>query len=146
MTSQQTTRNRKDWRVLNHTADLRLEVRGECTEELFLNAAKALRVVLVGEAEINASESRVLRFEAPNLEELLVEWLRELLFEHQVHGNIFIAAEIIYFSDTSLGASVSFGNAPGGNPMQFEIKGITYHKLRILRRDRGYIVRIIFDI
>lgn len=145
VTLHKTTKS-KNWRVLDHTADLRIEVRGKTLAELFTHAAKALSSLLMGQTDIVPTEWRDLTLEAASLEDLLVEWLRELLFEHQVHGKVFIGAEVIDLTDTLLIAHVALGHSPESKPLQFEIKGVTYHDLRIVRRADNYVVRIIFDI
>ncbi len=139
-------RQNKNWRVLDHTADLRIEVQGLTLEELFFNAAAALSHLIGGDVAVSNYEYRVLKLEAPSLEELLVEWLRELLFEYQVNGKAFVEAEALHISDASLEAKVSFGRVSQDQVLQFEIKGVTYHGLKIVNRGGKYVVRIIFDV
>uniref|UniRef100_A0A7C4ASG3 Archease n=1 Tax=Desulfomonile tiedjei TaxID=2358 RepID=A0A7C4ASG3_9BACT len=146
MTSPPKTHKRRKWRVIDHTADLRIEARGESLPELFLNCAQALTVLLVGRVKVAPTESRELTLSAPSIEDLLVEWLRELLFDHQVHGRVFVNAEVLDLSDTLLKARAAFGKVPEGHSMQCEIKAVTYHGLKIVRRGDAYVVRIIFDI
>ncbi len=146
MASPRTTISRRNWRVIDHTADLRLEVRGESLAELFLNAGHALTFLLVGRVNVLPTESRELMLSAPSIEDLLVEWLRELLFDHQVHGRAFVNGEILELSDTVLKSLAAFGRTPEGHSMQCEIKAVTYHGLKIIRRGDTYFVRIIFDI
>ncbi|MGC8906616.1 MAG: archease [Desulfomonilaceae bacterium] len=145
MTSPKTSK-RRTWRVIDHMADLRIEARGESLPELFLNAAHALTVLLIGRVNVAPTESRELTLSASSIEDLLVEWLRELLFDHQVHGRVFVNAEILNLSDAALKARAEFGKVPEGHPMQCEIKAVTYHGLKIVRRGAAYVARIIFDI
>lgn len=136
----------KNWVLLDHTADLRIEVRGKSIAEIFIHAAEALTYILTGGAEVKPTENRHIELEAQDLEDLLVEWLREILFQHQVYGKIFVAAETLDLSVSSLKACVVFGLLRGKSLLQFEIKGVTYHGLKIKRRGDRYIVHIIFDI
>ena len=74
------------WRTIEHTADLGLEVEASSPEELFAAAAHGVAGILTGaESGIpdpgdGAELWRELILKAPDMEALLVEWLRELLY------------------------------------------------------------------
>jgi SHS2 domain-containing protein len=55
-------------------------------------------------------------------------------------------AQIIVFRETNLLAKVSFADNPLDVEASFEIKGVTYHGLSIIKNSDGYSARIVFDI
>jgi SHS2 domain-containing protein len=136
----------KRWKLLEHTADIRLEVYGATLEDLFINAALGFSDIILPEAELTPQTELEIKVEADSAEELLVNWLRELLFLNQTRKLIMTHAQIIVFAETNLLAKVSFADNPPDVESSFEIKGVTYHGLSILRNNEGYSARIVFDI
>jgi SHS2 domain-containing protein len=134
------------WRLLEHTADIRMEVRGITKEELFLNAARGFTSLLERESGGRPDIELALRLEADNIEELLVDWLRELLYRHETQGFILISAEIEEVSDTYLKAKLAGRTRVPEEEPELEIKAVTYHGLSVQKNDAGYVVTIVFDI
>jgi len=123
-----------------------MEVEGASLGELFVNAAEGLRG-LISEPRDAAPESELdLALEADTTEDLLVDWLRELLFLHEVQELVPVHAEILNLSPTSLKARVFFRKREPEEIPPFEIKAVTYHGLCIERTDQGYVTRIVFDV
>jgi SHS2 domain-containing protein len=134
------------WKLLDHTADIMIEVRGLSLKELFLNAAEAMTTVLVPCADVLGQTELDVALEADAAEELLVSWLREILFHVQTRGLILVRAEMDDLSDTALKAKLHFGASPPECEPEFEIKAVTYHGLSIQEQDGIYSARIVFDI
>ena len=70
----------KVFRLIDHTADLGIEVFGNHLAELYTNAAMALFDILVQGHRDGAGLRRDLRFQGAEAADLMVNWLRELLF------------------------------------------------------------------
>jgi len=89
----------------------------------------------------------VLNFELSesNMEELLVAWLRELLYVHERRRTYLSAFEVVLGEGPSLSARCR-SRAAGAGSLCYEIKLVTYHGLRIERAGDGYRARIIFDV
>jgi SHS2 domain-containing protein len=134
------------WRLLEHTADIRMEVRGASKEELFLNAARGFTSLLAPESGGPPDTNLELNLKADNIEELLVEWLRELLYRHETRDFLLVAAEIEEASDTSLKVKLAGRMRAPDEEREIEIKAVTYHGLSVQKNNAGYIVTIVFDI
>jgi SHS2 domain-containing protein len=134
------------WILLDHTADIRMEVRGTDLEELFANAALGMTRLIAEESEVEPESELEFSLEAYTVEELLVDWLRELLFFNQTTGFILIQPKIVEVSRTVLKARI-LGRikCPDEEPLT-EIKAVTYHGLSVQVDDRGYSAKIVFDI
>jgi len=78
-----------DFEFIEHTADVGMRVFGQSFEALFENSARALFQLLV---KINPSKNvkKSVALETQTLEELLVNWLNELIF--------YVDAENMFFS------------------------------------------------
>ena len=140
------------WRTIEHTADLGLEVEAPSLAELFTAGAHGMTGVLLGreggaaEDGAGATVWRKLELEAPDVEALLVDWLRELLYIQITEGLLFAAAEIETLDASRLVARAGFGPVAEGDPVERELKGITYHDLEVSRRNDGWFARIVFDL
>ncbi|MFH1112956.1 MAG: archease [Pseudomonadota bacterium] len=134
------------WRLLEHTADIRLEVEGETIEELFINAARGFAQLVAEAPAAESSEEIDVRLEAETVDDLLVDWLRELLFLNQTESFVFLEAQDIAVSGASLKARLLGRKFADDELPPFEIKAVTYHDMTIERTERGYVTRIVFDI
>ncbi len=136
----------KGWRLLEHTADIRLEAHGATLEELFINAALGFTRLILPDTKLTSQKEMEICLEADSAEELLVDWLRELLFLNQTRKFAMVNAQMIAFSESNLVARISFGINPPEVEPSFEIKGVTYHGLSIVKGSEGYSAKIVFDI
>jgi SHS2 domain-containing protein len=134
------------WRLLDHTADIRLEVWGTSLEKLFIYAAKSLSTLLTSPTEPNSEEQIQVALEGGELDELLVNWLREILFYTQTRRIVVTEADIVELSETSLKAKLKVRKKRIGAETSVEVKGVTYHGISIRVNDQGYTAQIIVDI
>ncbi len=141
------------WRTIEHTADLGLEVEASTLEELFVAGAHGMTGVLLGDEDGacdrrlgEGAEWREVRLAAPDRDALLVDWLRELLFIQISEGLLFAAAEIGELGDERLVARVAFAPPASDSLVERELKGVTYHDLRIGQRGDGWFARVVFDL
>ncbi|MGD8279121.1 MAG: archease, partial [Gemmatimonadota bacterium] len=128
---------------LDHTADVGLVVRALSRVLLFERAAAGMRALIEGAgAGADAPEprgSRAIELEADDVASLLVAWLRELLFLHQVEGLALEGVRFTRLDDTGLEATLSLA-AAATRPAR-EIKGVTYHGLAVTADERGWRAR-----
>jgi len=125
-------KNEERWTFVDHTADIRMEVRGRTPEDLFVNAALGLASLLGSEPAGPADTELDVTLEGVDQEQLIVEWLREILYRSQVEGFALADAHIVELSENRIEARLSGSTAvqeeaePG-----IEIKAVTYHGLSI---------------
>jgi len=128
---------------IEHTADLALHVWGEDLKSLFVNAALGM-FHLVGDCSQDPPQVHDhIKLEAPDKESLLVDWLNELLYLHEIHNACYYCFDIHDLTPTSIVADVA------GNPIQKIRKGVkaaTFHNLHISRSSSGYETTIVFDV
>jgi SHS2 domain-containing protein len=91
---------------VEHTADLALKVYGHSLKEVFINAACGLFSLMADLESLSPSVSREVHLEAPDRESLLVDWLNELLYLHEVEEEIYTRFEIEALSPTALSAII----------------------------------------
>lgn len=135
-------------RAVGHTADLAIEVTATSLPQLFERAAAGMVALVEGDATRPAAptapEEQRLVFEAEDTATLLVLWLREILYQHQVRG--FRHRRVVFdvLDTRTLDARVT-GEA-GTAVVESELKGVTYHDLSVEPTRDGWRARVIFDV
>lgn len=137
-------RDEDDIRVIEHTADWALRIRGRDLVELFANAAEGLARLLVADvAAVGRDETRELALESYDPEGLLVDWLGELAYWAEREGLVFPEADMQEVTPTRLAGVVRGGRA---GELQKHIKAVTYHDLAIRETESGLEVTVVFDV
>lgn len=136
-------------RLIDHTADIGVEVEAGSREELFASMTEAFADCLTDPATVEERTERRFSVEAEDLESLAVEWLGELLYAFDVDRQLFRSAEVELEGSSALRLrATARGEAydPSRHPIKVLIKGVTYHALEVRRRDGRWWGRIIFDV
>lgn len=135
------------FRLFEHTADIGIAADGSSLAELFHAAADGLLLLLGGEPAATLSESRTLTLAASDGEELLVNWLNEILFQLETRGFYPGAVRILEAMPTRLVAELH------GEPLDPErhsfarmAKAATYHRLQLVERDGHWRAQIYIDL
>lgn len=135
------------WRFLEHTADIRMEALGSSLEELFVNAALGLASLLIVESRSGPSETHSISLSADDVDELLVNWLREIHFLHEVRRFVPVRVDIGFLSETALEAEIDGRIEPeDAEGPEVEIKAVTYHDALVRRSEDCWSARVVFDI
>ncbi len=134
-----------------HTADVGIEVSGKTLEELFQEAARGWKTLVLENAPTQEHERREIHLRATDINDLLVQWLSEL--------NFFLTAQQWVFHDVvslaikTTGKTYRLSAIVAGEPydpekhyIYFDIKAVTYHQLNIQYKGGQYTTRVIFDI
>ncbi len=86
-----------------------------------------------------------IQISAENIEELLLSWLRELLFLSETKKIVLTRFKILTLTDNSLKAQAVI--IPKRNvEMRMEIKAVTYHLFQIKKKRNHLEAQIIFDV
>ena len=127
---------------VEHTADLAIRAYGRDMRELFANAAHGM-FALMAEPSQEPACAREVSLEALDYESLLVDWLNELIYLHEVEGETYSQFTIETLSPTKLKAHVI------GGPTRHKtraIKAATFHDLAIEETPSGLVATIVFDV
>jgi SHS2 domain-containing protein len=133
----------KKFEEIEHTADLALRVYGQDMRELFANAAYGMFALMAEPSLEEPAREREVSLEATDYESLLVDWLNELIYLHEVEGETYSQFAIETLSPTKLKAHVT------GGPTQSKTKAIkaaTFHDLKINETANGFVATIVFDV
>lgn len=136
----------KKFEAIGHTADAGIKAYGETKEEMFKNAARAMFNMLADLKEVKMRSSLDLEVTANNVEELLVAWLRELLYQSASKGVVFKEFSFEHFDDRRIRA-LCYGEKIDLKKGRFkvEIKAVTYHELEVKQEGSLWVGKVIFD-
>ncbi|WP_157212234.1 archease [Desulfomonile tiedjei] len=123
-----------------------MEIRGGNLAELFQNAALGLMDTLFSGCPIAREKNILLEIEELTVEELLVTWLREILYRYQTEGLALADLNVLEISQNKVTGNLVWGSPPENCLPEAEIKGVTYHGLSVQEHESGYLAHIVFDI
>ncbi|MGC8874508.1 MAG: archease [Chloroflexia bacterium] len=135
------------YRPLEHTADLGLEVWASTLPQLYAAAAEGMCSLYFDLAAVQPLEQREVTARGHDREELLIDWLGNLLYGIEVERFLPCRFEVDDFKDSELHARV-WGEPfdPSRHRWRTGIKAATYHNLHVRQTADGlWTVQIIFD-
>jgi SHS2 domain-containing protein len=135
-------RPQQGYREIEHTADWELEVWGPDLSALLGQAAHGMYHLMGIECDAEPRQHRRLEIAADDREQLLVEFLKELLYLAESERLAFdrLALEV---AGHRLKARLEGARIQAQTK---EIKAVTYHRLEVHDTDRGLETRIVFDV
>jgi SHS2 domain-containing protein len=138
-----------NYKFFDHTADIGVEVTGRTKKELFVNAAEALFDVLIESktGEVSEKKQKTIAVDGADAADLLINFLRELLYLFNGEKFVMVNCEIIKFANKELQAQLtgeSFNSKK--HLIKTEIKAVTYSGAKVEKLKTGWKVRIIFDV
>ena len=135
------------YKYIDHTSDLGVEIYGKDLQELFANGLFTVFDNILDLNTVEIKETRKIQLSAQTLDELLIDWFRELLFIFATE--YFVAKEVkdIKIQNNKLSAEIAgeiFNTKR--HRIKIEIKTPTYHMFKIQKTDNGYTATVIFDV
>jgi SHS2 domain-containing protein len=135
----------KNYQYLDHTADLGIEVYGQTLEALFMNIGIAIFETQLS-GEIIEDEKLDITLSDESLEELFIDWCRDLLYNFSVHGFIPKTYKIS-IENFTLNAQLHGDRLDlKQHTIKTEINNVTYHDFRIGKVNDHYQATVIFDV
>jgi SHS2 domain-containing protein len=135
------------YQTIDHTADIGIAVQAENVETLFTEAARALSELIFGQRVFTATETVTFAVKGSDWPDLMINWLRELLFLWNGDNKIIGPVIIQRIEQFTVEATVPVDTTPCDPHDIFnEIKAVTYHAIEVAEAAAGWQARIIFDI
>ena len=138
----------KKYEIVDHTADLGIRADAETLPELFENVALGMLESIAAIDSIDEMRKIEINAEGETLEDLLVAFLGEIIFQHEVEEILFKRVEILQFNENNLSA-IAYGEEknPQKHIIYTEIKNVTYHQLQVEKSADGkWETLVIFDL
>jgi len=128
-------------------ADVGVRAWGADQREAFAQAALGVLALGVAPAQVAERDSRDVRAQGASPEELLVAWVNECVYVHEIEG--FAVHRVTV---TALGAEVVHGTLHGEeldasrHRLGTVVKGATHHRVSVVTTATGWEVRVIVDV
>lgn len=145
-----------DFKYLDHVADIRFIAYGRTLENVFENAALATLFVIADISTIQPQTEFQVELETVDLENLMVDFLSELLFlfdaEETVLGGVAVKKIGTKTSDDGSERyyidAVVTGEPIDSQKQNFktEVKAITYNGIRVEETESGFEAEVVLDL
>jgi SHS2 domain-containing protein len=136
-----------NYRLIDHTADLGIQVAGADPAALFGNAALAMMEQIIDLQSVRAVESIHMSVEGSDWPDLMVNWLREILYLWNGREMLPVTITIADIDASGLKARIGVEPYnPDRHHIRQEIKAVTYHHIRVARSSGSWEAIIIFDV
>jgi SHS2 domain-containing protein len=132
------------YRWVDHTAELELHVGAPTEEEVFVEAMRAVRELLVEHMDDPGGEpaAHEVHLSAPDRPTLLAEWLSELVYLAETEGFLPQRIESLDLSQDSVAARMRGERSSPPNL----IKAVTYHRLEMTPKNDSWRATVVLDV
>jgi SHS2 domain-containing protein len=135
------------YEIFEHTADMGIRVRAESLDELFADAARGLFSVMVENFDaVRPTDEFAFQLHGEDIEELLHDWLAELLFTFHARrvalSEFHIQVDPPELTATARGEAIDTAR----HQIDAEVKAITWHGLKVQQQSDGWLAEVIVDI
>jgi len=135
-----------NYETFEHEADIGIRGFGGTIAEAFESAASALYSVMVTIDRVRPKEKRVVTVSAPDRELLFVEWLNALLSLSDIEHMVFSKFEVQITGTSLTGAAWGEVLDHKRHEAHVEIKGATYHMLKIAEENGRFVAQCVVDV
>ena len=128
-------------------ADVGVHAWGSTRADAFARAAEGMFALIVAPADIVTREIREVRAQGATPEALLVNWLNECLYVHEIEGFAVARVDVDTCRD-GLVHGVLHGEPldPARHRFGTIVKAATHHQVEVLERDDRVDVRVVVDV
>lgn len=139
--------NPKRYRLTTRQSELAVRVSGNSQADLFANSAFALFDVMTDIDKVDIKDRIPLEVEGVERDDLMVNWMRELLYLYQGSGYLLKEFYIREAKDTLVKAEVCGEKIdPDRHEIKKEILGVAYHQSRMQKTGEQWTAQLIFEI
>ena len=140
--------NQKKYRITKHQSELAVKVVGASQADLFANSAYTLFDVMVADLDkVDCKDHIPLEIEGTDRDDLMVNWMRELLYLYQGSGYLLKDFQIREVKDTIVKAEVAGEKIdPDRHEIKQEIGAIAFHKSRMDKTGNQWTAQVIFEV
>ena len=133
--------------LLDHTADVGIKIAADHPRELFATAAYAMFDMITDLQRVEGQQRHKVSIEGTDWPDMMVNWLRELLFFWSGRQMLIKRVRIGALSAQRLAADLWYdGYDPQRHRIKEEIKAVTYHQIRVEQGVKGWEAQVIFDV
>jgi len=135
------------WEHFDVEADVGIRAWGPSRAAAFAEAATGVLALSVDPASVEEREQREVRAQADGPETLLVAWVDECLYVHEIEGFVVRRVTITECSDSVVhGQLLGEPLDPGRHRLGTVVKAATLHRVSVQAREGRHEVSVIVDV
>ncbi len=135
------------YKLIDHTADIGIDIYGDTLSELFSNAGFAMFDIITDITTVDPKDPYIVKVEGVDKEQLLVNWLGELLYLYDIKSLLFRDFLISTMNENQLTATIRGEKyIETKHTINTEIKAVTHHALSVKHEHNQWKARVIFDL
>jgi SHS2 domain-containing protein len=139
--------DQKRYRVLNRSSELLIKVFGGTQAELFSNSAFALFDLLADVEKVEVKDRVQLEVEGADRDDLVVNWVRELLYLFQGSDYLVKEVELKEIRENYVRGEVKGEKFdPDRHEIRREIRAVAYHQSRMEKTGDQWTAQLLFEI
>jgi protein archease len=139
--------NQKKYRITKRQSELAVRVVGNSQADLFANSAFALFDVMTDVDKIEIKDRLPLEVEGADRDDLMVNWMRELLYLYQGSGYLLKEFQISEVKDTVVKAEGCGEKIdPDRHEIKQEVAAVAYHQSRMAKTGNQWTAQLIFEV
>jgi SHS2 domain-containing protein len=135
--------------TFDHTADLGLRIHAADLNDLFRTAAQGLfELIVANPRDVRPQDMLRISVRAESMQDLLVDWLNELIFQSETRHRFFSQFDVrVASSCLSLEAEVRGETIDTDrHVLDHEVKAVTHHGVTLVPAEDGWVAEVILDI
>jgi SHS2 domain-containing protein len=130
----------------DHSGDIGIEARGSTFADVLTQLTHGL-FSLMYRGKVGRTVERRVRIRSDSPEDLLIDWLSEVLSLSGVHGELFSTVSVDKIGEHFVEVVLKGEKLdPAKHDLRFEVKAATYHGLCLKERGDELVARVIFDL
>jgi len=137
----------KRYQVVSRSSDLAIRVFGKSQAELFANSASALFDLITDIDKVEVRERLALEVEGTDRDDLMVNWMRELLHLYQGSGYLLKEFEIREVRDSYIRGQVGGEKFdPDRHEVRREFRSVAHHQSRMTQTAERWTAQVLFEL
>jgi SHS2 domain-containing protein len=137
----------RKYQVSEHASDLTMRIVGKTEADLLGNSAFALFDFMTDLEKVQPLESLLVEAEGIDQDDLMVNWMRELLYVFQVSGYLLKEFKIQEIKDKHVRAEVRGEKFnPDAHEIRQELRSVLYEQCRMEKTGNQWTARLTFEI
>lgn len=135
------------FRILDHTADLAIQIQGSDRKELYENACMALTHIMVSRDASPGASCTNIFLSGQDPIDLLVRWLGEILYLFAGEARVVTSVAVRNITQERIDAVVeTVPFDPRLHKIRNEVKAVTFHQAEVTEKDGQWFARVILDV
>jgi SHS2 domain-containing protein len=139
--------DQKKYRIMTRSSDFSVKVLGKTQAEILANSGFALFDLMTDLEKVQVSDQFSLEVEGTDSDDLMVNWMRELLYAYQGSGYLLKEFHVIETREGYVRAEVKGEKFdPDRHEIQREIPGLVYHQCRMAKTGDQWTAQVTFEL